>query len=94
MIEIKDIENRPVNRPDITHIIHGDGNCHVANNARPPVITISGDMSVVDIFNVIVNSEIMDSKEMYELGSYFRTFADFHTPVEPADKMAVPYRGF
>lgn len=79
MIEIKDIENAKVGTiPEVKTIY----------------VSIASDMSVVDIFNVLVNSGIMDSKEMYELGSYLRTFADFHTPVEPADKMAVPYRGF
>ena len=84
MIEIKDISNKELTEkvPD-----------NIGEIKLPQVITISGDMSVVDIFNMIISSEILTSKDMYELGSYLRTFADFHTPVEQ-DKLAAPYRGF
>ena len=81
MIEIKDIENAKVGTiPEV----------------KPIIVSIDSDMSVVDIFNVLVNSGILDGKEMYELGSYLRTFADFHTPVEPepANRPMAPYRGF
>ena len=88
MIEIKDIDGKPV----LTQVLD-EAETDIINNACPPVITISGDMSVVDIFNMIISSEILTSKDMYELGSYLRTFADFHTPVEQ-DKLAAPYRRF
>lgn len=80
MIEIKDIENTKVGTiPEVKTIR----------------VCIDSDMSIVDIFNVLVNSGIMDSKEMYELGSYLRTFADFHAPVEPAPAdRPVPYGSF
>ena len=79
MIEIKDIDNANV------------GTIQEVKTIR---VCIDSDMSVVDIFNVIVNSGILASKDMYELGSYLRTFADFHTPVEPAPAdIPVPYRG-
>ena len=86
MIEIKDISNKELTEKVLDNI---------GEIKLPQVITISGDMSVVDIFNMIISSEILTSKDMYELGSYLRTFADFHTPVEPgpADR-PVPYRGF
>lgn len=90
MIEIKDIDGKPV----LTQVLDETAT-DIVNNTCPPVITISGDMSVVDIFNMITSSGILTSKDMYELGSYLRTFADFHTPVEqePADR-PIPYRGF
>ena len=88
MIEIKDISNKELTEKVLDNI---------GEIKLPQVITISGDMSVVDIFNMIISSGILTSKDMYELGSYLRTFADFHTPVEPepADR-AVPvnYRRF
>lgn len=84
MIEIKDISNKELTEKVLDNI---------GEIKLPQVITISGDMSVVDIFNMIISSEILTSKDMYELGSYLRTFADFHTPVEQ-DKLAAPYRGF
>lgn len=88
MIEIKDISNKELTEK----VLDNTGEIKL-----PQVITISGDMSVVDIFNMIISSEILTSKDMYELGSYLRTFADFHTPrePEPVDR-AVPinYRGF
>ena len=88
MIEIKDISKNQL----VAEVLEKTGEVKA-----PSVVSISSDMSVVDIFNVLINSDILTSKEMYELGSYLRTFADFHTPVEPepADR-AVPvnYRGF
>ena len=86
MIEIKDISKNGL----VTEVPDNIGEIKL-----PQVITISGDMSVVDIFNALINSDILTSKDMYELGSYLRTFADFHTPVEPepADR-PIPYRRF
>ena len=88
MIEIKDISNK-----EMTEKVSDN----IGEIKLPQVITISGDMSIVDIFNMITSSEILTSKDMYELGSYLRTFADFHTPVEPepADRpVPINYRGF
>lgn len=92
MIEIKDISNKEL----VTKVLEGTGEVNEIGEVKLPlIVSISSDMSVVDIFNVIINSEILTSKDMYELGSYLRTFADFHTPVEgPADKPKIPYRGF
>lgn len=88
MIEIKDISNKELTEKVLDNI---------GEVKAPLIVCINSDMSVVDIFNVLINSDILTSKDMYELGSYLRTFADFHTPVEPepADR-AVPlnYRGF
>lgn len=87
MIEIKDISNK-----EFIEDLEKTGEVKA-----PLIVTISSDMSVVDIFNVLINSDILTSKDMYELGSYLRTFADFHTPVEPepADRpVPVNYRRF
>lgn len=86
MIEIKDIGDKEL----VTKVLDNTG------EVKPPlIVSINSDMSVVDIFNVIINSGILTSKDMYELGSYFRTFADFHSPVEPEPaNRVVPYRGF
>lgn len=78
MIEIKDIENAKVG---------------TIPEAKTIIVSIDSNMNVVDMFNVLVNSGIMDNKEMYELGSYLKTFADFHAPVESANK-PVPRYGY